>query len=87
LGLPNHLDDKAMSDLDAIIVGAGHNGLTCAAYLGMAGLRVRVFERRSVVGPHHVRSPLVLVKIKSRSQRREMKNFCAGIGLLLFFCS
>jgi phytoene dehydrogenase-like protein len=39
-----------MSNLDAIIVGAGHNGLTCAAYLGMAGLRVRVFERRSVVG-------------------------------------
>ena len=39
-----------MSDIDAIIVGAGHNGLTCAAYLGMAGLRVRVFERRGVVG-------------------------------------
>jgi len=39
-----------MPTLDAIIVGAGHNGLTCAAYLGMAGLRVRVFERRSVVG-------------------------------------
>jgi phytoene dehydrogenase-like protein len=39
-----------MSNLDAIIVGAGHNGLTCAAYLGMAGLRVRVFERRDVVG-------------------------------------
>jgi phytoene dehydrogenase-like protein len=39
-----------MSDLDAIIVGAGHNGLTCAAYLGMAGLGVRVFERRDVVG-------------------------------------
>jgi phytoene dehydrogenase-like protein len=39
-----------MSDLDAIIVGAGHNGLTCAAYLGMAGLRVRVLERRDVVG-------------------------------------
>jgi phytoene dehydrogenase-like protein len=39
-----------MPSLDAIIVGAGHNGLTCAAYLGMAGLRVRVFERRSVVG-------------------------------------
>ena len=41
---------KALSDIDAIIVGAGHNGLTCAAYLGMAGLRVRVFERRGVVG-------------------------------------
>ena len=39
-----------MSDLDAIIIGAGHNGLTCAAYLGMAGLRVRVVERRGVVG-------------------------------------
>ncbi len=39
-----------MSDLDAIIVGAGHNGLTCAAYLGMAGLRVQVFERRGIVG-------------------------------------
>ncbi|HEX4043013.1 MAG TPA: NAD(P)/FAD-dependent oxidoreductase [Xanthobacteraceae bacterium] len=39
-----------MPDLDAIIIGAGHNGLTCAAYLGMAGLKVRMFERRDVVG-------------------------------------
>jgi phytoene dehydrogenase-like protein len=39
-----------MSDLDAIIIGAGHNGLTCAGYLGMAGLQVRVLERRGVVG-------------------------------------
>src|ERR1700685_2547093 len=39
-----------MPDLDAIIIGGGHNGLTCAAYLGMAGLRVRVVERRGVVG-------------------------------------
>ncbi len=39
-----------MDDLDAIVIGAGHNGLTCAAYLGMAGLRARVVERRGVVG-------------------------------------
>jgi phytoene dehydrogenase-like protein len=39
-----------MSDLDAIIIGGGHNGLTCAAYLAMAGLRVRVLERRGMVG-------------------------------------
>jgi phytoene dehydrogenase-like protein len=39
-----------MPDFDAIIVGGGHNGLTCAAYLAQAGLHVRVFERRGVVG-------------------------------------
>src|SRR3954468_20139591 len=39
-----------MSDTDVVIIGAGHNGLTCAAYLAMAGLRVRVVERRSVAG-------------------------------------
>ena len=35
---------------DVVIIGAGHNGLTCAAYLGMAGLKVKVVERRPVVG-------------------------------------
>jgi phytoene dehydrogenase-like protein len=39
-----------MPDVDVVIVGAGHNGLTCAAYLGMAGLTVRVVERRGVIG-------------------------------------
>src|SRR6187455_3477821 len=35
---------------DALIIGGGHNGLTCACYLAAAGLSVRVVERRSVVG-------------------------------------
>jgi phytoene dehydrogenase-like protein len=39
-----------MRAYDVVIIGAGHNGLTCAAYLGMAGLRVKVLERRPVVG-------------------------------------
>ena len=39
-----------MPEHDVIIIGAGHNGLTCAAYLGMAGLSVRVLERRDVIG-------------------------------------
>ena len=35
---------------DVAIVGGGHNGLTCAAYLAGAGLRVVVLEKSSVVG-------------------------------------
>ena len=35
---------------DAVIIGGGHNGLTCAAYLAAAGLSVCVVERRGVVG-------------------------------------
>jgi phytoene dehydrogenase-like protein len=39
-----------MNETDVVIIGAGHNGLTCAAYLAMAGLRVKVVDRRKVVG-------------------------------------
>ncbi len=35
---------------DVVVVGGGHNGLTCACYLQKAGLRVLVLERRPIVG-------------------------------------
>ncbi len=35
---------------DAVIIGGGHNGLVCASYLAGQGLKVRVLERRAVVG-------------------------------------
>ncbi|MGZ7023297.1 MAG: phytoene desaturase family protein [Ilumatobacteraceae bacterium] len=37
-------------DYDAMVVGAGHNGLVCAAYLAKAGLRTLLVEARSSVG-------------------------------------
>ena len=39
-----------MSDFDCIIVGGGHNGLVCAAYLARSGLRVLVAEKNPVLG-------------------------------------
>src|SRR4051794_9286987 len=50
LGLPASTGVLAAQRWDAIIVGAGHNGLACAAYLSRAGKRVLVIEARERIG-------------------------------------
>jgi phytoene dehydrogenase-like protein len=50
IGQPAPIDELAAQKWDAIVVGAGHNGLACAAYLAKAGQRVLVIESRQRVG-------------------------------------
>src|SRR5260370_13697838 len=50
IGLPAPVHELAARTWDVIVVGAGHNGLTCAAYLARAGKRVLVLEARERVG-------------------------------------
>jgi len=44
------IDDSTATEQDILIIGGGHNGLVCAAYLAEAGLKVTVLERRDVLG-------------------------------------
>jgi phytoene dehydrogenase-like protein len=50
VGLPVPVSELAAQTWDTIVVGAGHNGLACAAYLARAGQRVLVLESRARVG-------------------------------------
>lgn len=50
VGLPLPLADLTRRRWDVIVVGGGHNGLTCAFYLARAGKRVLVLEARERVG-------------------------------------
>src|SRR5512147_2624073 len=50
VGLPEPITELAARDWDAVVVGAGHNGLTAAAYLARAGQSVLVLERRDRLG-------------------------------------
>src|SRR5580698_2358220 len=50
VGLAAPVRELAAKTWDAIVVGAGHNGLACATYLARAGQRVLVIESRTRVG-------------------------------------
>ncbi len=50
VGLPAPIKELAARRWDVVVVGAGHNGLTCAAYLARAGRRVLVLEARGRIG-------------------------------------
>jgi phytoene dehydrogenase-like protein len=53
------MQDKKATRFDAIVVGAGHNGLVAAAYLAKAGLKVLVLERRGIVGGAAITEELI----------------------------
>ena len=50
IGLPSSIRVLASRPWDVLIIGAGHNGLACAAYLARAGKRVLVLESRERIG-------------------------------------
>jgi len=52
-------------EYDAVVIGAGHNGLTCACYLAKAGLRVLVIEEYHVIGGMTITEEIVHQGFKS----------------------
>jgi phytoene dehydrogenase-like protein len=50
IGLPAPVKELSARSWDVIVIGAGHNGLACAAYLARAGKRVLVLEARERIG-------------------------------------
>ncbi|MDA4130191.1 MAG: NAD(P)/FAD-dependent oxidoreductase [Thaumarchaeota archaeon] len=56
---------QASKDFDVIVIGAGHNGLTCASYLAKAGMTVLVLEQYKSVGGMTLTEEITLPGFKS----------------------
>jgi len=65
-----------MADFDGVVIGAGHNGLTLAAYLVRAGMRVAVLERNGCIGGGSSTEERILPGYKLNLHA----NFYMGIG-------
>src|SRR5215469_9598670 len=57
--------DLMTREYDALVIGAGHNGLTCACYLAKAGLKVLVLESYQAIGGMTLTEELTLPGFKS----------------------
>ena len=66
-----------MASFDGVVIGAGHNGLTLAAYLTRAGMRIAVLERNSRIGGGSSTEERILPGFKLNLHA----NFYMGIGL------
>ena len=66
-----------MASFDGVVIGAGHNGLTLAAYLTRAGMRIAVLERNSRIGGGSSTEERILPGFRLNLHA----NFYMGIGL------
>jgi phytoene dehydrogenase-like protein len=66
-----------MADFDGIVIGAGHNGLTLAAYLSRAGMKIAVLERNARIGGGSSTEERILPGFRLNLHA----NFFMGLGL------
>ena len=71
---------------DAIIIGAGHNGLTCAYYLAKKGLKVAILEAAGVAdadGRKGLRHEMRLVEDQRRLQDSTVRAIARACSTLV----